>query len=150
MFEDQIDEHLGTPTIIAVSLILGGLLLGVRRPGAGRPQGRGLRTSATPSSSAPPRRWRSTRARRGRGSRSRPAGSSGFDRDAAARISFLMMIPVTAGAVVFKMAGLAGDGIPDGLAVPMIVGIVTSGDLRLVRGVGHCCGSCARTASCRS
>ena len=27
MFEDQIDEGLGTPTIIAVSLILGGLLL---------------------------------------------------------------------------------------------------------------------------
>ena len=50
-----------------------------------------------------------------------------FDRDAAARLSFLMMIPVTGGAVVFKMAGLAADGIPDGLVVPMIVGIVTSG-----------------------
>ena len=65
-----------------------------------------------------------------------------FDRDAAARVSFLMMIPVTAGAVVFKMVGLAGDGIPEGLAVPMLVGIVTSavsgwsavwGTLRLVR-----------------
>ena len=53
-----------------------------------------------------------------------------------------MMIPVTTGAVVFKMAGLAGDGIPEGLAVPMLVGIVTSavsgwlavwGTLRLVR-----------------
>ena len=50
-----------------------------------------------------------------------------FDRDAAARISFLMMIPVTAGAVLFKMSGLAADGIPDDLVVPMIVGIVTSG-----------------------
>ena len=29
-----------------------------------------------------------------------------------------MMIPVTAGAVVFKMAGLAADGIPDGLRRP--------------------------------
>ena len=38
-----------------------------------------------------------------------------------------MMIPVTAGAFVFKMGGLAADGIPDGLAVPMLVGIVTSG-----------------------
>ena len=38
-----------------------------------------------------------------------------------------MMIPVTGGAVVFKMAGLAGDGIPEGLRVPMLVGIVTSG-----------------------
>ena len=51
----------------------------------------------------------------------------GFDRDSAARLSFLMMIPVTAGAFVFKMGGLAADGIPDGLAVPMLVGIVTSG-----------------------
>ena len=50
-----------------------------------------------------------------------------FDRDAAARLSFLMMIPVTGGAVLFKMAGLATDGIPDGLLVPMLVGIVSSG-----------------------
>jgi undecaprenyl-diphosphatase len=67
---------------------------------------------------------------------------SRFDRDAAVRISFLMMIPVTAGAVLFKGLELAGDGIPEGLAVPMVVGIVTSaisgwlavwGLLRLVR-----------------
>ena len=51
----------------------------------------------------------------------------GFSRDAAARISFLMSIPVTAGAVVFKMAKLIRDGVPDGLVTPMIVGIVTSG-----------------------
>jgi undecaprenyl-diphosphatase len=67
---------------------------------------------------------------------------SQFDRDAAVRISFLMMIPVTAGAVLFKGVDLASDGIPEGLAVPMVVGIVTSaisgwvavwGLLRLVR-----------------
>ena len=67
---------------------------------------------------------------------------SHFDRDAAVRISFLMMIPVTAGAVLWKGIGLAGDGIPEGLAVPMVVGIITSaisgwiavwGLLRLVR-----------------
>ena len=66
----------------------------------------------------------------------------GFDRDAAARLSFLMSIPVTAGAVVFKLAKLVADGIPDGLLAPMIVGIITSGisgwlavwgTLRLVR-----------------
>ena len=50
-----------------------------------------------------------------------------FTRDSAARISFLMAIPVTAGAIVFKMAKLVGDGIPDGLLGPMIVGIITSG-----------------------
>jgi undecaprenyl-diphosphatase len=66
----------------------------------------------------------------------------GFDRDAAVRISFLMSIPVIFGAVVFKFAGLIADGVPDGLLVPMIVGIITSalsgwlavwGTLRIVR-----------------
>jgi undecaprenyl-diphosphatase len=52
---------------------------------------------------------------------------TGFNRDAAARISFLMSIPVTFGAVVLKVGGLIADGIPDGLLVPMIVGIITSG-----------------------
>ncbi|MCB0980917.1 MAG: undecaprenyl-diphosphatase, partial [Ilumatobacter sp.] len=66
----------------------------------------------------------------------------GFHRDAAARASFLMAIPVTAGAVAYKMLKLAKDGIPDGLGVPMVVGIITSaisgwlavwGTIRLVR-----------------
>jgi undecaprenyl-diphosphatase len=66
----------------------------------------------------------------------------GFTRDAAARASFLMAIPVTAGAVAYKMLKLAKDGVPDGLGVPMIVGIVTAaiagwaavwGTLRLIR-----------------
>jgi undecaprenyl-diphosphatase len=50
-----------------------------------------------------------------------------FTRDAAARISFLMAIPVTAGAIVFEMAKLVKDGMPDGLLGPMLIGIVTSG-----------------------
>ena len=41
--------------------------------------------------------------------------------------SFLMAIPVTIGAVAFKLLKLIGDGIPNGLGVPMLVGIVTSG-----------------------
>ena len=51
----------------------------------------------------------------------------GFTRDAAARASFLMAIPVTAGAVAYKMLKLAKDGVPAGLGTPMIVGIVTAG-----------------------
>ena len=74
----------------------------------------------------------------------------GFDRDAAARISFLMAIPVTAGAVVFKMAELVKDGIPEDLRVPMVVGDRHLRHHRLDRGVGHAEVSCARTASCRS
>jgi undecaprenyl-diphosphatase len=51
----------------------------------------------------------------------------GFSRDAAARVSFLMSVPVIGGAVLFKLAKLAKDGIPEGLLTPMIVGIITAG-----------------------
>ncbi len=51
----------------------------------------------------------------------------GFDREAAVRISFVMSIPVIFGAVVFKFGGMIADGIPEGLVVPLIVGVITSG-----------------------
>jgi undecaprenyl-diphosphatase len=141
VFADQIDEQLGTPTIIAVSLILGGLLLEWADRSTGRRTiedftardawvvGAAQALALNPGTS--------------RSGITMTAGRfSRFDRDAAVRISFLMMIPVTAGAVLFKGLELAGDGIPEGLAVPMVVGIVTSaisgwlavwGLLRLVR-----------------
>ena len=50
----------------------------------------------------------------------------GFDRDSAARVSFLMSIPIIGGAVVFQIASLISDGIPEGMLTPMIVGIVAS------------------------
>jgi undecaprenyl-diphosphatase len=126
LFEEFIDETLGTPVIIGVSLIFFGLLLAW----ADRATGRrtvddyhvrdALVVGAAQALALNPGTSRSgitiTAARR-----------IGFDRDAAARLSFLMSIPVIAGAVVFKMAGLAADGVPDGLVGPMIAGIVTSG-----------------------
>jgi len=51
----------------------------------------------------------------------------GFSRDAAARVSFLMSVPVIGGAVVFSLAKLLRDGIPDGLIAPMIAGIIAAG-----------------------
>ncbi|MGE0880216.1 MAG: undecaprenyl-diphosphate phosphatase [Acidimicrobiia bacterium] len=66
----------------------------------------------------------------------------GFDRDSAARISFLMSVPITGGAVVFKMAKLVKDGIPADLKGAMVAGIITSaisgwiavwGTIKLVR-----------------
>nr|NKB40829.1 hypothetical protein [Ilumatobacter sp.] len=51
----------------------------------------------------------------------------GFNRDAAARISFVMSIPVIAGAVVVKSAGLFTGEVDRDLYVPMVVGIMTSG-----------------------
>lgn len=126
VFESSIDEHLGTPGIIAVSLILGGLLLAVADRTSGRRKVEGMSSrdaiaiGAAQALALNPGTSRS-------GITITAGRFLGFDRDAAARISFLMMIPVTAGAVAFKMAGLAADGIDQDLRVPMLVGIVTSG-----------------------
>ena len=51
----------------------------------------------------------------------------GFSRDAAARISFLMSIPVIAAAVVLQLGSLVKDGIPEGLGSALVVGVIASG-----------------------
>jgi undecaprenyl-diphosphatase len=142
VFEDQIDEELGTPTIIACSLIIFGLVLAWadRQTGTRKIESYSARDAlvvgAAQALALNPGTSRS-------GITITASRFQRFDRDAAARISFLMMLPVTTGAVLFKMLGLATDeGIPDDLVAPMIVGIVTSalfgwvavwGTLRLVR-----------------
>ena len=139
--EDQIDEKLGTPGLIAASLVLFGLIL----LWADRRHGKrtidelelndALKIGAAQIIALNPGTSRS-------GITMTAARLLGFSRDAAARASFLMAIPVTSGAVVLKLAKLASDGIPEGLLTPMIVGIVTAaisgwvavwGTLRLVR-----------------
>lgn len=126
VFEDTIDGRLGTPTIIAISLIGFGVLLGLADQAVGRRpvEGYGWRDAAVVGAAQAlalnPGTSRS-------GITMTAARRMGFDRDSAARLSFLMMIPVTAGAVILKMAKLAADGVPDDLAVPMMVGIITSG-----------------------
>ena len=50
----------------------------------------------------------------------------GFERDAAARISFLMSIPIIGGAAVYKGADVVTEGLPPGLAAPFFWGIVAS------------------------
>ena len=126
LFEDVIDEHLGSPGLIAASLVVFGLIL----LAADRAKGRrpleeyttrdALAVGAAQVLALNPGTSRS-------GITMTAARWMGFDRDAAARASFLMAIPVTAGAVVFKLAGLVSDGLPEGLAAPMVVGIVTAG-----------------------
>lgn len=141
LFESTIDDRLGKPWIIAISLIAFGLLLGVTDRRLGR---RGLpdyevsdavKIGLAQVLSLNPGTSRS-------GITITAARVQGFTRDAAARASFLMAIPVTAGAVLYKMVKLAKDGIPSGLGGPMLVGIVTAavagwvavwGTLRLIR-----------------
>ena len=68
---------------------------------------------------------------------------AGLGRDGAARFAFLMSLPITFGAIVFKGVDVLGEGgIPDGFVAPFVWGIVASGitgwfavwgTLRLVR-----------------
>lgn len=141
LFESFIDERLGTPAIIAVSLIVFGVLLAWADRRAGQRTldaygpGDALKVGTAQVLALNPGTSRS-------GITMTAARLIGFSRDAAARISFLMAIPVTAGAVLFKMAKLASDGVPDGFVPPMLVGIAASavsgwiavwGTIRLVR-----------------
>jgi undecaprenyl-diphosphatase len=50
----------------------------------------------------------------------------GLDRDAAARFSFLLLIPVVAGATLYKGASAINEGLPSGVAGPMIVGTLAA------------------------
>lgn len=124
--EKYIDEQLGKPWIIAESLIFFGLLLAWadHRRGARAVEDFGrndaIKIGLAQVLSLNPGTSRS-------GITMTAGRYLGFSRDAAARISFLMAIPVTAGAVLYKLAKLASDGVPDGLGTPMVVGIITSG-----------------------
>ena len=141
VFEQQIDEHLGEPWIIGVSMIVFGLLLWWADQQRGTRKleelgvGDAIKVGAAQALALNPGTSRS-------GITITAARWIGFDRDSAARLSFLMSVPVIAGAVLFKGVKLAKDGIPDGLVWPMIVGIITSaiagwfavwGTLRLLR-----------------
>jgi undecaprenyl-diphosphatase len=51
-----------------------------------------------------------------------------FNRDAAARISFLMSLPIIAGAIVFSGVDVMGEGgIPTDFVAPFLWGIIASG-----------------------
>jgi len=54
------------------------------------------------------------------------ARAMGFDRETAARFSFLLSLPIIAGAALYKGADLASTGIPPGMRSPFIAGIVAS------------------------
>lgn len=50
----------------------------------------------------------------------------GFTRETAARFSFLMSLPIVAGAALLKTLHIVKHGIPAGEGMPMLVGIVVS------------------------
>jgi undecaprenyl-diphosphatase len=129
-FEDKITEKLGSPALISVSLIVFGVVLiwaDRRATSKNHLQSvdsltirDALVIGAAQVLALNPGTSRS-------GITITAARLSGYSREAAARLSFLMSVPIISGAVIFKLAKLVSDGIPDGLLVPMIVGIVVAG-----------------------
>lgn len=120
-----IDEHLGEPWMIALQLILFGALLGYadRLPQRRALDGATLRDGwwigLAQVLALAPGTSRS-------GITITAARWLGLDRDAAARFSFLMLIPVVAGATLFKGAEAIKEGLPEGVATPMIVGTIAA------------------------
>jgi undecaprenyl-diphosphatase len=124
--EDWITKKLGTPALIAISLMVFGVVLvwadrqtGTRDLDSFTTRD-ALLIGAAQVLALNPGTSRS-------GITITAAREFGFSRDAAARVSFLMSVPVIGGAVLLKMTKLASDGIPDGLIIPMIVGIISAG-----------------------
>jgi undecaprenyl-diphosphatase len=122
---DFIDEHLGEPWMIAVQLIFFGALLDWADH---RPQERALEGSKVKDGlwigiaqvlALAPGTSRS-------GITITAARWRGLDRDAAARFSFLLVIPIVAGATLFKGVSAVHEGLPDGVAGPMVVGTVAA------------------------
>jgi undecaprenyl-diphosphatase len=120
-----IEDNLGEPWMIAILLIIfGGLLLDADR----RPENRefesvrlkdGLLIGLAQVLALAPGTSRS-------GVTITAARYLGLDRDSAARISFLLLIPAVAGATVFSAYKAIHDGLPDDVAGPMIAGVIAS------------------------
>jgi undecaprenyl-diphosphatase len=123
--EDWIDENLGEPWMIAVSLIVFGLVLAhadrrpQREPLEEVTLRHGVIIGLAQSLALSPGTSRS-------GVTITAARYLGLTRDAAARVSFLLLVPVTAGAVVYKGIEALVEGLPDGVIGPMIAGTIAS------------------------
>src|SRR5215216_2314762 len=123
--ESFIEDHLGEPWQIAILLIFFGLLLGYadRRPEqfaletVGPRQG--LYVGLAQVLALAPGVSRS-------GITITAGRFLGLDRDSAARFSFLLLAPVTAGAVIYKGYEAISQGLPDGVVGPMIVGTIAA------------------------
>jgi undecaprenyl-diphosphatase len=126
LFGSTIEEDLGDPILVGVMLIVFGfVLLFVDRLGGDRPSDDFRRRDALLMGIA------QAVALQPGVSRSGVTMTMGrwlrFDRAAAARISFLMVTPITAGAGVYKGLEVARDGIPSGFVAPFIWGTIAAG-----------------------
>jgi undecaprenyl-diphosphatase len=125
LFADLFEEHLGEPWMIGIQLIVFGwlLLYADRLPQRKALEGTtvrdGLYIGLAQVLALAPGTSRS-------GITITAARWLGLDRDAAARFSFLLLIPIVAGATLFKGAGAIHEGLPSGVAGPMVVGTLAA------------------------
>ncbi len=124
--EDVIADHLGDPWQMAILLAAFGLLLGVadRRPardGLDRVTvRRGLWVGLAQCLALVPGVSRS-------GITITASRFLGLDRDASARFSFLLLLPITLGAVAFKgLTDVVLADLPSGTTGPFLVGVLAS------------------------
>ena len=120
-----IDEHLGEPWMIAIQLIFFAFLLEYadRMPERRRLGEASLRDGwyiglAQVLALAPGTSRSGITITAGRW--------LGLDRDSAARFSFLLLIPAVAGATLYKAASAVHEGLPSGVAGPMVVGTIAA------------------------
>jgi undecaprenyl-diphosphatase len=125
-FEDVIVEHLGKPWMLAVLMIVFGLVM-LAADRLARHE-RGLERMT----------WRDALIIGGAQALALSPGVSrsgvtmvtglflGLTREAAARYSFLMAIPVIGGAALYKGVEVAMNGLPSGTAAPFLVGIASA------------------------
>lgn len=121
-----IDEELGDPVLIGVMLVVFGVVLWLadRLPGDRAAESFGSRDAILMGVAQ-------ACALQPGVSRSGVTMSVGrwlrFDREAAARLSFLMSIPIIAGAAIYKAGEVVtGRGIPEDLVEPMIWGTIAA------------------------
>jgi undecaprenyl-diphosphatase len=120
-----IEDHLGEPWMIGIQLIVFGAILGW----ADRlPQSRGFGDITIRDGwyvglaqvlALAPGTSRS-------GITITAARYLGFDRDSAARVSFLLLIPAVAGATVYSAYKAVHEGLPDDVAGPIVVGTASA------------------------
>jgi undecaprenyl-diphosphatase len=126
LFESVIEDTLGQPWLIAVMLIAFGVILvwvdraaPIRRRIADLSVRDGVVLGVAQAVALQPGVSRS-------GVTITAGRALGLDRESAARFSFLLSLPIIAGAGILKGIDVAGSGLPAGLAWPFAWGIVAS------------------------
>ena len=124
--DDLIEARLGAPWLIAAMLVVFGIILVVvdRRSRADRgiddvTIGRGLVLGVAQALALQPGVSRS-------GITITVARAMRLDRPTAARVSFLLALPIIAGAGLFKGAEVVASGIPADLVAPFVAGMISA------------------------